>query len=165
MACPRDCVGGVSSHAVARTLTGYRLEPDGGVYFYGGPLSNFAVTPIELDGELWPSVEHYFQAQKTAKPGDSEAIRRARTPRDGKRMGRIASSRSDWDELKVGVMLHALRAKFTQHPPLRELLLSTGDRPIFEDSPTDRIWGYRNGGLNLLGKALMQIRDELRRSG
>jgi hypothetical protein len=60
------------------------------------------------------------------------------------------------------VMLSALRAKFTQHPELRDLLVSTSDWPIFEDSPTDRVWGYRDGGLNLLGKALMQIRAELK---
>lgn len=57
---------------------------------------------------------------------------------------------------------------------LRELLLSTGNREIVEASPLDRIWGVGFGaakaeanrgrwGLNLLGKALMSVREELRK--
>ncbi|KAK4116910.1 DUF1768-domain-containing protein [Canariomyces notabilis] len=57
---------------------------------------------------------------------------------------------------------------------LRELLLATGDREIVEASPMDRIWGIGFGaanagkvgrerwGLNLLGRALMAVREELR---
>lgn len=56
---------------------------------------------------------------------------------------------------------------------LRGLLLETGDREIVEASPMDRIWGVGFGpakaegararwGLNLLGKALMVVREELR---
>lgn len=57
---------------------------------------------------------------------------------------------------------------------IRELLLRTGDREIVEASPMDRIWGIGFGaakaesmrkrwGLNLLGKALMAVREELRK--
>ncbi|MCY3414471.1 MAG: NADAR family protein [Candidatus Heimdallarchaeota archaeon] len=45
---------------------------------------------------------------------------------------------------------------------VKELLLSTGDEEIYEDNPTDFIWGHRNQGLNLLGKALMEIREVLK---
>lgn len=31
-----------------------------------GEFSNFAPNPIELNGRLWPTSEHYFQAQKFA---------------------------------------------------------------------------------------------------
>ncbi len=58
---------------------------------------------------------------------------------------------------------------------LRELLLRTGDRELVEASPMDRIWGIGYGaaragsvrekwGLNLLGRALMVVRDELRKA-
>ena len=66
------------------------------------------------------------------------------------------------------------RAKFSQHPDLQEFLLGTGERVLVEASPVDRIWGaglaadddriadpHSWRGLNLLGFALMTVRDEL----
>ena len=55
---------------------------------------------------------------------------------------------------------------------LKEMLIATGDKEIVEASPYDRIWGVgftakdadqnrKRWGLNLLGKALMQVREEL----
>ena len=65
-------------------------------------------------------------------------------------------------------MLTALRAKFRLHE-YRQVLLATADRLIVEDSPHDFEWGIRDregglGGRNLLGKALMIVRSELRES-
>ena len=62
-------------------------------------------------------------------------------------------------------MLCALRGKFALEP-YRSMLLLTHDRPLAEDSPTDFIWGCRDAdggysGRNLLGLALMRVRDEL----
>ncbi len=60
-------------------------------------------------------------------------------------------------------MLEAVRAKFTQHPDLKELLLSTGDAMLEENAPKDEEWGIgSNGrGKNKLGKILMRVRQEL----
>jgi N-glycosidase YbiA len=57
-----------------------------------------------------------------------------------------------------------VRAKFRQHDELRELLLSTGDEEIVEHTTNDAYWadGGDGGGLNMLGKILMEIRAELR---
>jgi ribA/ribD-fused uncharacterized protein len=61
--------------------------------------------------------------------------------------------------------------KFSQHPDMKEFLLGTGDEVIVEASPFDKIWGigiktYETDplkwkGTNLLGFALMEVRDFL----
>jgi len=56
-------------------------------------------------------------------------------------------------------MFKGLRAKFRSEA-LRRKLLSTGDAVIHEDNPADKFWG--SGGDDMLGKLLMQVRDELR---
>lgn len=131
-----------------------------------GCFSNFHEGPYEIDGKMWPTTEHYFAAMKTLDPNLQEDIRKAPTPLDAKRMGRVVPLREDWEDAKYDVMLDALRAKFGNNPKLKEVLLSTGDALIYEDSPYDKVWGTgeRGGvgtGQNLLGKALMQVRNEL----
>lgn len=72
--------------------------------------------------------------------------------------------RRDWEAVKEWVMLDALRAKFTQHAELRELLLGTGDARLVEHTANDSYWGDGGdgSGKNRLGHLLMQLRDELR---
>jgi len=66
--------------------------------------------------------------------------------------------------VKLDVMRTGLLEKFRQHPELLDILLSTGDLPIHEDSRTDSEWGWAGGkGKDLLGKALVSVRRELRR--
>lgn len=55
-------------------------------------------------------------------------------------------------------MERALRAKVKQHPNVREILLSTGDAILQEDTD-DPFWG---GATNRLGRLWMQIRDRCR---
>ncbi|EPX57578.1 hypothetical protein D187_004911 [Cystobacter fuscus DSM 2262] len=66
--------------------------------------------------------------------------------------------------MKVAVMRDALRAKFTQHPEMRELRLGTGDAKLVEHTENDDYWGDGGDGRgkNMLGRLLMQPRDELR---
>lgn len=72
--------------------------------------------------------------------------------------------REDWDDIKDAVMYEAVFQKFTTHKELRDLLLSTGDKDIIENSPTDYYWGcgIDGWGENRLGKILVQVREELR---
>jgi hypothetical protein len=83
------------------------------------------------------------------------------------RMGRSRQRplRPDWESVKDGIMRDALRAKFTQHETLRDLLLATGDAKIVEHKARDRYWadGGDGSGLNRLGQLLMEVRDELRK--
>ena len=127
-------------------------------------LSNFASYPIELDGKVWPTVEHYFQAQKFLDESYREEIRKAKAPYDAKRMGRGGPLRRNWDNMKIGIMKLAVRRKFETYSELREKLLRTGERELVEDSPNDYFWGNgRNGtGHNHMGKILMGLRQEFR---
>ena len=81
-----------------------------------------------------------------------------------------------WDKFKYAIVLLGNWHKFSQNRELREFLLSTGDSVLVEASPYDAIWGIRLPasspeaqdpmkwrGQNLLGFALMEVRDELRR--
>jgi ribA/ribD-fused uncharacterized protein len=131
-----------------------------------GAFSNFAPYPITLDGKRWPTSEHYFQAQKFEDPTVREAIRRVKSPMEAARTGRDRKHRlrRDWDSARVGIMREALRAKFTQHEDVRELLLSTGDATIVEHTERDDYWGEGGdgSGANMLGRLLMELREELR---
>ncbi|MCU1730767.1 MULTISPECIES: NADAR family protein [unclassified Pseudomonas] len=130
-----------------------------------GCFSNFSRHPITLDGILWPTTEHYFQACKFTEQVDIDAVREAKTPFLAAQIGRERhrSFRSDWDQARDPVMLEALRAKFTQHADLRETLLGTGDAELVEHTKNDRYWadGGDGSGKNMLGKLLEQVRAEL----
>lgn len=129
-----------------------------------GCFSNFAAYPINLEGRVWPTTEHYFQAQKFQGTDHEEAVRLCKTPGDAARMGRSRKLplRSDWENVKDQVMLDALRAKFSQHEDLKATLLGTGNSRLIEHTEGDRYWGDGGdgSGRNMLGH--LRIRDELR---
>lgn len=131
-----------------------------------GDFSNFAGFPIRLDGEVWPTSEHYFQAQKFKDRSVRKKIRTANSPMIAARMGRDRSLplRRDWESVKVEVMRKAVQAKFTQHDELRGLLLETGDAKIVEHTENDAYWGDGGdgSGKNMLGRILMEVRDRIR---
>jgi hypothetical protein len=131
-----------------------------------GQFSNFYRRPITIDAVEYPTTEHYFQAMKFTDYEHQRKVATAPTPGDSARLGRTPhpSYRPDWDEVKDSVMLRAVRAKFTQHADLREILLSTGDAHIAEHTTIDSYWGDGGdgSGRNQLGKILMMVRGELR---
>ncbi|MBW2312615.1 MAG: NADAR family protein [Deltaproteobacteria bacterium] len=128
--------------------------------------SNFAPFGFEDEGLHWPTVEHYFQAQKFAGPSLAsyrERIRTAASAETAKDLGQTRDHplRPDWNEVKEDVMRHALRRKFAR-PELLERLIATGERSLVEASPTDRYWGAHGSGENRMGTLLSEIRAELR---
>lgn len=140
------------------------------IYFYAvsapyGEFSNFALYPIRLKGQTWPTSEHYFQAQKFTDATYRNKIRKARSPMKAAEMGRSRRIRirPNWDHMRDQVMYEALKAKFSQHPELKALLLSTGDHRLVEHTTLDSYWGDGgNGkGQNKLGKLLMRLRTSL----
>lgn len=141
------------------------------IYFYStrgeyGAFSNFAAYPIALKGKRWPTSEHYFQAQKFAGTEHEGEVLRANSPTIAARIGRDRKRplRKDWESVKVDLMREAVRAKFRQHDDLRELLLGTGDATLVEHTTNDAYWGDGGDGRgkNMLGRILMEIREELR---
>jgi len=82
------------------------------------------------------------------------------------------NSRSDWNQIRVNIMRWCLRVKLAQNwQKFSDLLLATDDRPIVEESGKDHFWGAKpleNGilvGQNVLGRLLMELREELRGPG
>lgn len=132
-----------------------------------GEFSNFAAFPIDLKGTTWPTVEHYFQAQKFAGTVHEEELRQSASPMAVAKMGRDRARplRSDWETIKDSIMREAVQAKFNQHETLKQLLLSTGEDEIVEHTKNDSYWadGGDGSGKNMLGKILMEIRGELQR--
>jgi ribA/ribD-fused uncharacterized protein len=131
-----------------------------------GCFSNFARYPLELKGKVWPTSEHYFQAQKFTGTRYEEEIRLAKTPKIAAEMGRDRKKplRPDWETVKDDVMREAVLAKFTQHSELRKILLDTGEVMLVEHTANDSYWGDggHGRGKNMLGKILMEVRDRLR---
>ena len=126
------------------------------------PFSNFYPCSIFVDGKMWPSTEHYYQAMKTIIPEEIEAIRLQTKAFYARKMGREVRMVDNWDDIKNDVMYKVVYAKFNQISQCRALLLSTGDLSIHEDSPHDFYWGWRNHGADKLGQILVRVREELR---
>jgi ribA/ribD-fused uncharacterized protein len=137
-----------------------------------GCFSNFwDKHPVEIDGIVWRSTEHYYQAMKFAShPEVQEQIRGVKWAGDAWKLANRNFRHlvdPDWREKKESIMLKALRAKFFQHPELADVLLSTWDESIVEHSANDSFWADAEdgSGRNRLGELLMQVRSELRQQG
>ena len=149
---------------------------------YAG-FSNLASTPFRItgtqfpapdgtqfpapDSQIWPSLEHYYQAMKfPTDSGWQESIRTAPTAVKAKKLGlsREHPLRGDWDQIKERVMRAGLVEKFKQNPGLLVLLQETGNKPLRDVSPGDSYWGLgpKNKGLNRLGALLGEVRSELK---
>lgn len=151
-------------------------------YEENGCFSNWYYSPFEAGGEKFRHAEQYIMAQKAKLFGDELSCRKimaAKEPDECKRLGRQVAGYDDavWKEHRGPILRAALRAKFTQNDELRRRLLSTGGTRLAEASPHDKIFGIGLSaedavyvrpeqwqGQNLLGKALAEIREELKSS-
>ena len=132
-----------------------------------GYLSNFSTHAIFISGIIWPTVEHFYQAQKFKGEAIEMKILTAGTPILAKNIATDNASeinREDWGNIKETVMLSGLRAKFTQHPHLNKMLFETKNRKLVEHTSNDIYWGDGGDGCgkNRLGKLLEKLREELR---
>lgn len=133
--------------------------------------SNFQAAGVRCEmGIEYPSVEHAYQAMKSLDRGERLAIAALGSPAAAKRASRKVTLRPGWEDVKQKVMLGLLRQKFAPGTPFAQDLLSTGAEELAEwNFWHDRVWGRctcpRCGGRgeNLLGQALMRVREELKR--
>lgn len=135
-----------------------KIESFSGEYRF---LSNFWYSDVEMDGVMWPTIEHAFQAAKTEIPSEQREILRTNTPGTAKALGRAVTLRDGWDGIKLMVMANLVYKKFSTDEELRAKLIATGDAELIEGNNWgDKFWGVCDGeGLNHLGKVLMHVRD------
>ncbi|TRM64443.1 hypothetical protein BD626DRAFT_491843 [Schizophyllum amplum] len=160
---PRSSQISVASRTPERILFYHKHDPH-----YG--FTNFSDHPVEYRAKMYPTSEHLFQASKFIdhRPLLAEHIRKvSRRPAVAFSEARRFQPevRPDWLKVNIEMMDNALRLKFTQHLDLREELLQTGTAELVEDSDKDAFWGvgHDGRGRNELGKALMRLREALRK--
>ncbi len=145
-------------------------------------LSQWFEAAIVIDGVRYPTNEHYMMAAKALLFGDRERFEQivaAPSPGQAKVYGRKVEGFDEgvWCGHRFRIVCEANRAKFTQHPALGKFLLGTENLILVQASPFDRIWGAGLSenhadienpnhwkGLNLLGFALITVRDYMRQT-
>ncbi|MFI0486878.1 NADAR family protein [Actinomadura sp. 9N215] len=129
-------------------------------------LRNEFPSPLTYDGRTYPTVIHGYWALAAAARSDHDHIQEAATAGEAHELGGRCPLRPDWANIRTAVMTDLLRAKFTQHPELAGILLSTGDARIsytgYSESP---FWTDRgpHEGRNWVGRLLELIRSDLHR--
>ena len=127
-------------------------------------LSNFYGIEVGgIDGRIYPSAEHAFQAAKTLDETERKILQVCPTCAEVKQRGKEVKLRPDWEIIKDDVMTQIIRDKFNRNDYLRIRLIATGDNYLEEgNTHGDKYWGTVKGeGENRLGKILMKIRGEL----
>lgn len=146
-----------------------------------GYLSNWFLSSFKIDNIEFSSVEQYMMYQKTITFSDTDVETKIMATNDVaviKSLGRAVSNYDDsvWKEKREKVVFDGLMAKFSQNNELKKKLLDTGDSVLAECAVKDMIWGIglsmkdpnrfdkaKWRGKNLLGIALMKVREALRK--
>ena len=142
-------------------------------------LSQWWLSDFEKDGIVYPTAEHWMMAEKAKLFKDEDSyskILATKHPHEAKKLGRLVEGFNIpiWKTQCFEIIKRGNLLKFSQDKNLQNYLLSTHPRILIEASPYDEIWGIglkadnpsaQNPstwrGLNLLGFALMEVRDEI----
>ncbi len=130
-------------------------------------LSPFSAHRIEIWGEIFPTVEHAYQAARIKTGPERETIKNAPSPLGAWREGQKYKNNPDLavsNFNKLAVMEELFRTKLAQHPDIRDILKESGDRELQKVIATDSYWGTGMDGLgeNKMGKLWMKLRAEQR---
>lgn len=144
-------------------------------------LGQWQLSKFEVDVDEYCCAEQYMMSEKARLFQDNEIIDKIMSSSDPKVIKALGKKVKGfdqilWDKAKYSVVLNANYFKFSQNIEMRNFLLSTRNKILVEASPLDTIWGIglseTNGkimdptkwrGQNLLGFALMEVRDDLKR--
>jgi ribA/ribD-fused uncharacterized protein len=142
--------------------------------------SQWWLASFSVDQVSYLTAEHFMMAEKARLFGDKDTrakILKAETPKAAKELGRRVKGFDEtaWEAERFQLVIKGNLAKFSQNLNLQSFLLTTGEKVLIEASPVDRIWGIglsatdelamnpeRWRGLNLLGFALMEVRQLIR---
>lgn len=147
-----------------------------------GYMSQWYSSEFSEDNVIYKTAEHYMMAQKAKLFRDDyyfNKIIEEDNPANVKKFGRkIAGFDPEkWNENKYDIVKNGNLLKFSQNSELKNLLTeNTRNAILVEASPYDRIWGIgleekdkrclsvnEWQGENLLGFALMEVRDVLKK--
>ncbi|EHF2869067.1 NADAR family protein [Listeria monocytogenes] len=141
--------------------------------------SQWWICSFKVDGVEYNCAEQFMMAEKAKLFNDMEMrekILAAKHPKQAKNFGRLIRGFQEdiWLKNRFNIVMRANQAKFSQNEELKKFLMQTKNRILVEASPVDKIWGIGMAadnekvenplywkGLNLLGFALMAVRDEL----
>ncbi|MBN2610031.1 MAG: NADAR family protein [Bacteroidales bacterium] len=141
--------------------------------------SQWFPAPFRVDKIIYQTAEHWMMAEKARLFNDPETEKKiveSKNPGQAKEYGREIKNFDEplWNEKRFEIVVKGNYFKFLQNEDLKNYLLSTKDKVLVEASPVDTIWGIgltkdskeaqvpaEWRGLNLLGFALMEVRDRI----
>ncbi len=157
------------------------VETDRFVFFWKPPavFSQWTRSHFAVEGVTYTHAEQFMMAEKARLFGDQPMlglILASPEPSEQKKLGQAVRDfdQEEWKLHRLDIVIRGNLAKFSQSEKLLQTLLATGEKTLVEASPHDRIWGIglrasdrraeqpsRWCGQNLLGQALMTVRDQL----
>ena len=127
-------------------------------------LSPFSAHEVEIDGVIYKTVEHAYQALRVCKEKRT-VIMNAHSPMDAWREGQKCKAAGELVEGfdKLALMEQIFRVKLDQHPDVVAVLTATRERELLKVYDTDYFWGTGadDSGENQMGKLWMKLRSEL----
>ncbi len=139
-------------------------------YIYFSPYTAHA---IELNGIVYPTVEHAYQCQRYIDSKIISEIVAARSPvkawEISTKYKHLQVPEFKTNEHKLMIMKKLMQLKTEQHEEVKKALFDTGDLQIVKHivtyPPGDGFWddGVDGKGENHIGKIWMDIRKELKK--
>jgi ribA/ribD-fused uncharacterized protein len=143
-------------------------------------LSQWYPATFRVNGVAYKTAAHWMMGRKALLFGDRDTFKKILEADRPEEVRALSQNIRGFDELKwvewrYEIVKEGNFHKFSQHKKLRAYLLNSGDGILVETNPVDGVWGigltpdskflknpYAWNGLNLLGFALMEVREYLK---